>query len=140
MLLGETDFFYASAKSADTPSLVSGHCLQGVIGGCTAFFKLEPHLNAVAQSKEFLQQLTVDPGDRRVFAGVHYPSDNIASWYCALRLCSNLFGDEGKNVKDFLWGAINRSSVFLAVKQAVNTDPKSPFASGLRRLELEAAK
>lgn len=140
MLLGEPDFFHASAKSADTPSLVSGHCLQGAIGGCTAFFKLEPYLNAVDRSKEFLQQLTVDPGDRRVFAGVHYPSDNIASWFCALRLCSNFFGDEGKNVKGFLWGAIQRSSVFLAIKQAVDADPKSAFATGVQRLKAEAAK
>lgn len=140
VLLGKLDFVHLAAKSADTPSLVSGHCLQGAIGGCTAFVKLRPYLDAIDRSEQFLQQLTVDPADRRVFAGVHYPSDNFASWFCALRLCSNFFADDAKDVKAFLWGAIQRSHVFREVKKAIVADPKSPYAALITRLESEAAK
>jgi len=83
-----------------------------------------------ATSAKVLQQFTVDVGDRRVFAGVHYPSDNLASWFTALNLVPRVFDEEvAPDIKAFLWEAINsRSIVFDAIKKHIVANPgTSPY-------------
>jgi hypothetical protein len=129
-------FTYQFAKSAVTPSLVSGHCLQAAIAGCSAFAELQTKLSLVHGATELLKKLMVDFGDRRVFAGVHYPSDNISSWYVALRLCDGLFGPISDEIRAFLWDAITKhSKVYAAMKAEVDTDPSSAFRRPLQELQ-----
>lgn len=133
-------FEYEFGKSAVTPSLVSGHSLQGLVvrtfGYMAARRALENHPNGVAS----LQQYCVDIGDRRVFAGVHYPSDNIASWYCGLRLCDYIFGGVGQVAKEFMWEAISkRSTVYGALVKAAEA-ASSPYRPILEKLQAEATR
>ena len=66
----------------------------------------------------------VDWGDRRVFAGVHYMTDNIASWTLARRLIPHLF-KHPQQVEDLAVQAITRQSrVFSDIVQ--HFDPDSP--------------
>jgi membrane-associated phospholipid phosphatase len=44
-----------------------------------------------------------------VFAGLHYPSDNLASWIIAMRLAGLVFPNPA--VKVHLWKAISRQSL-----------------------------
>lgn len=119
LLLDIADFAYEWAHSAVTPSIVSGHSLQGLLAGAGAYTTHLLELEKVVAAKKHLQQWAVDVGDRRVFAGVHYPSDNLASWYVALSMCDNyVYGELGQEAKRFLWQAISeRSLVFQAMVQ-----------------------
>jgi hypothetical protein len=56
----------------------------------------------------------VDWGDRRVFAGVHYMTDNIASWTLARRLIPFLFRSNAHEVENFAVQAISRHSQVFA--------------------------
>jgi hypothetical protein len=125
-LQGRKGFTYQSAASANSPSLVSGHCLQASLAGCTAFAAFRNSMTP--DSIELLKQFTVDVGDRRVFAGVHYPSDNLSSWYTALQLVPYVFDEQlSATIKAFLWEAINiKSVVFDAIKKHA-TNPDSPY-------------
>jgi hypothetical protein len=100
------------------PSILSGHCVQGILGGCAVFDAL---LDAIEETGEGLsnprirgiQKYMVDWGDRRVFAGVHYMTDNIASWTLARRLIPHLFRN-ARQVENFAVQAITRHSKVFA--------------------------
>lgn len=95
------------------PSLLSGHCIQGILGGCAVFEALRNAGRPVsAATVSAIQQYMVDWGDRRVFAGVHYMTDNIGSWTLARRLIPHLF-QRADEVEAFAMEAITaRSRVF----------------------------
>jgi hypothetical protein len=140
MLQQRTGYRYQMAVSAYTPSLISGHCFQSVMACANAFATLATQLPG--KSLAVFQQFTVDIGDRRVLAGVHYPSDNLASWFTALKLIPFVF-DVGleKAVREFVWGAvIQRSRVFAAIRKDIDTyGDDSPYASIVRALAVAAA-
>lgn len=74
------------------PSLLSGHCLQGILGGCSVFDALLTEgANITPATRRAVQKYMVDWGDRRIFAGVHYMTDNIGSWTLARKLIPYLF-------------------------------------------------
>jgi hypothetical protein len=137
---GRSGFSHEPAQSADTPSMVSGHCLQGALGGCSAYAELAQHLNP--SSVKLLEQLTVDIGDRRVFAGVHYPSDSLASWFVALKLVPHVFPKRRQAaITDFLGDAISsKSAVFAAIRDHVVLERKSPYKQALRAVENMVAR
>jgi hypothetical protein len=122
-----TNYNYRWACTANTSSLVSGHCLQASLAGCTAFAALGKDMSN--ESIGVLGQFTMDIGDRRVFAGIHYPSDNLASWYVALNLLPRVFDkDTAQKTKEFLVTAIaTKSRVFDAIRNNLTTDPDSPY-------------
>jgi hypothetical protein len=107
------------------PSLLSGHCIQGILGGCRVYDALldEGAQLDVARIRA-IQKYMVDWGDRRVFAGVHYMTDNIASWTLARRLIPHLF-QNAKKVEDFAVQAITAHSRVFAdiVEHFDKSDP-----------------
>lgn len=128
------DFNYVSARTGSTPSLVNGHALHALIAGCTAFIAYAEHLSP--RSVEVLQQFSVDVGDRRVFAGVNYPSDNLASWFVALNLIPYVFaGEQSEAAKRFLWSAISsKSKVFAATSAYKDAEGNSAYTKILEEL------
>jgi hypothetical protein len=132
-ILGITGFTHQHATSAVTPSMISGHCVESMMGGLTAFFRGRElgYSNAVMDA---IAQHTVDVGDRRVFAGVHYPSDNISSWLSGLLLCPHVCVSGGG--AEWLWDAIsNRSSVYRAITGALaQRGEQSPYAEAMALL------
>jgi hypothetical protein len=128
------------ARSSMTPSMVSGHSLTGLLGRCSGYMsgRLRLQLEDVAGAIGELQRYSVDFGDRRVFAGVHYPSDNLASWFVALRLCDHFYGEVGHVAKAFMVKAIrDKSTVFAAIAAAVASAASSPYALPMKRLNDE---
>ena len=126
-------FTHQQATSAVTPSMISGHCFQMSMGGIAAFYKTRG-LAVGEDFKTALAQHTVDVGDRRVFAGVHYPSDNISSWITALLVapltCPDLDGAK------WLWAAVTaRSRVYKAIADEVAAHPGSPYGPSLKVLK-----
>jgi hypothetical protein len=136
LLQDRLSFSYRWARTGNTPSMVSGHCLQGSIGGCTAWVTLAAKMTQIPGADEIFQQFVVDVGDRRVFAGVHYPSDNLASWYVAMRLIPRVFlmTEKISGPRTFLWNAIQRSSVYRAMV-AHQGPGNSPYNAMLRRIK-----
>lgn len=129
LIQNRTAYRYRVAATADTPSLVSGHCLQGLMGVCNVFAEVGHSLTEL--STEVLMQFAVDIGDRRVFAGVHYPSDNLSSWFTASQLIPCVFGaSRAPAVKQFMWNAIeNKSAVFAAIRDSIGSTSSSPYES-----------
>jgi hypothetical protein len=129
------DFTNQPAATADTPSMCSGHCLQASMAGGQFFDEAGPHMSQ--SSIEILQQFTVDIGDRRVFAGVHYPSDNLASWWTALHLIPRVFTAKRRNsVLKFLGDAITgKSLVFDAIRSQASSNKRSPYAKIVQKIE-----
>ena len=110
---GAKAFGLGWAKSSLTPSLVSGHALQAAMVGCNVYSRIrgyDPQLATRCQQR--LQAWAMTIGDRRVMAGVHYPTDNIASWIVCLRLVERVFPDPG--LRPFLVEAIRRHSPLFA--------------------------
>jgi hypothetical protein len=124
---GRTTYQYRWAATADTSSLVCGHCLQGLIGVCSVYANLGSLMTK--RSIHVLEQFSADIGDRRVFAGVHYPSDNLSSWYTASALLPHVFKPSHvPSVKQFMRNAIEkRSAVFAAIKHQVRSSKHSPY-------------
>jgi hypothetical protein len=136
-MLGIKVFQHILATSATTPSMISGHCLQSVMA-CTQVF-LEWRSNSIVEqpSLKLLGQLMCDIGDRRVFAGVHYPSDNLSSWYTAFRLIPRVFVEaDAAAVKVFLWKSLTtQSTVYAGLVKHAEECKKSPYKVPLSRLE-----
>ena len=140
-LLLNRPFEYRQANTAVTPAMISGHAFQGLVVRCGAYMDTRNRLGGHPGRIARLQQYGVDIGDRRVFAGVHYPTDNLSSWFCGLRLCDHLFGPDGQEAKHYMWTAIStRSMVYRSLVDAVTRDPASPLAEPMRRLQAEAAR
>jgi hypothetical protein len=109
MIFGIQGFTHELALSSMTPSMSCGHCLQAMLGVGTIMERII--LGAIPFSDESwlaLEQHAVDIGDRRDMAGVHYPTDNIASWIIALRMAPHVF--RTSEVAPHLWHAISKRS------------------------------
>lgn len=112
-----TDFTFELAKTSMSPSMSSGHSLQGLLMCAGVYDKwLNNGYTPTKAQTEALAQFGIDIGDRRVFAGVHYPSDNIASWIIALRLTPHVFSN--KETLDFVRLSIEQSLVLEMIKKS----------------------
>jgi membrane-associated phospholipid phosphatase len=94
-----------NAPGATTSAMPSGHAIQGMMGVVGAVVELLPFHTFDADTLSRLRQYAVDVGDRRVFAGVHYPTDNLASWCMALSLCPHVYGASA----DFAWSFMSEA-------------------------------
>jgi hypothetical protein len=116
VLLEQDWFTHQDARTAVTPSMISGHCVETLMGGVANYYRAE-QLTVPAAALANMAQHTVDVGDRRVLAGVHYPSDNISSWLTGLLLCAQVCPDT--RGRAWVWDAItNHSEVYKAVVAA----------------------
>ena len=74
-----------------------------------------------------LEQYAVDFGDRRVMAGVHYPSDTLISWLACFALLEKVVSPAAvAESASFLRRAIRRSHVLRKVQ--TSTHPSSCVA------------
>ncbi|MEZ5400123.1 MAG: phosphatase PAP2 family protein [Bryobacteraceae bacterium] len=136
-LLGYDEFTHEAAITALHPSIISGHCYQGLLGVAGVFEYI--FLNEIEMTEDSLlalRQYAVDFGDRRVMAGVHYPSDNIASWLLALDICDRVcHPDVGARVKSELWLAVShRSEIYGLASLAAEAEPYHPYRPALKEL------
>lgn len=125
-------FKHLSSRLGSHPSFISGHCIQGCLGGTSAYLLIGTVLDFA--SIDILKQFAVDIGDRRVFGGVHYPSDNLGSWYTAFKLLPHVIDSSVlPRARSFLWDAIStRSIVYRAIADYVHPDDgSSPYAPAL---------
>jgi hypothetical protein len=115
--LGIKDFSYLHAKTALHPSLVAGHCMQGLFGGMGVNAAWSTYAEYTASVQSALRQYSSDFGDRRVLAGVHYPSDILISWLVCFDLLPFVFTKQEKSgAEEFLQSCIKGSIVWKHVQ------------------------
>lgn len=127
-------YSYQFAEGAVTSSLPSGHAIQGVQGICKAYLELAPTGLLTPDLEARMRQYAVDHGDRRVFAGVHYPSDNLASWCMALYLCDALYDSQAALGRRFLVTAIKEHSLVFRAITGSDAAPYGPLLSWFNEL------
>lgn len=119
-------FVYYGATSAITPSMCSGHCFQSLVAVGAAIERFldddsgdpEEANRKLPKMVAALARWAVDIGDRRVMAGVHYPSDNICSWFLFLTIAEFIF--HRPEVRHHIARAITRSFVFQEIQKHIN--------------------
>jgi hypothetical protein len=93
--------------------------MQGLFGGLTLHLWLDKFDKGTYNSatQVALQQYATDFGDRRVLAGVHYPSDSMITWIICFKLIPNVVDqpDRASAIK-FMKAAIRRSRVWTFIK------------------------
>lgn len=117
-LLGISDFQWTTGATSMSPSMSSGHCLQGLLMtiGAVDLAIAQGH-SFDAGTLEGLEQFAADVGDRRVYAGIHYPSDNIASWMLAALIGDRVLSSEQSRAS-LRSAVLNRSEVWKRLKTA----------------------
>ncbi len=133
LLEGESSkFAYHQANTAHSPAIISGHGLQGLMGGVSAVEALlSSNYPNVTDYLPAVWQFAVDMGDRRAMAGIHYPSDNLASWVVALRLTPHVTAKEhADEIQRQLFAAIvQQSTVYAALSAAVKDTSNHPLTA-----------
>ena len=122
VLLKLTKFKQEFSHSFITPSLPSGHCFQAIMGLLELYMRLK-HASAsnkglIGSPSSIMVDLAVYAahiGDRRVMAGLHYPTDNMASWYFAYELAKKLRIDDfpaSAEAEEFVKCSVKKSLVY----------------------------
>jgi hypothetical protein len=107
-----------TAASAWSPSAISGHAFQGLVACLRVFVDSQGNDDKWSdEDTQKLCELAADLGDRRVFAGVHYPSDNALSWSVALNLVEHIGANKTERIAmtRFIKRAIQSSRVYAAM-------------------------
>lgn len=129
-IFGQEDFVWQQARSnvhtGNHPALISGHCAQGLLLMCTLVDELLQTGTPASDIRlDAYAQYAVDFGDRRVFAGVHYPTDNLSSWVMVLRLIPWVFPKHGDFLQSFIREAImTKSTVYKLMDQHFGDHPE----------------
>lgn len=98
------------------PSIMSGHCVQGLLLTCHVLEKWLDTNGVGEEQLDAMAQYAADFGDRRVLAGVHYPTDNIASWVIAIRFIPRTFRHVDK-ILEFAQTVITEKSLVYKIIQ-----------------------
>ena len=112
-ILGFPAFNCLPSLSAGTPSFVGGHALKAAIAGSAVYILFRDI--APAHLMEKWSEYVVGIADRRVFAGQHYPTDNFASWHCALATFDMIFKGNSNAAQWFLKNSIIKYSKVYSV-------------------------
>ena len=125
------NFHFVGARSAWTPAFLSGHALEYGLSflGIQDAFEAE---KACATIIRACAHMVTDVGDRRVFAGVHYPSDSLASWL----ILANILNQYPKlrHMRAVFSNQLETSPVYTAIKSAKTLEEAKVYSKGLDKL------
>jgi len=133
LMIGYPHFINEVTQTGLTPSACGGHCVQGVlgIGGVYEYF-IQSGVDLQEKSQDSLKLYAVDIGDRRVMAGIHYPSDNLSSWILFMNLADRVY--RNPKIKCWIWHAIrHRSFVYQTILKFVAKNGATPEGKALQR-------
>lgn len=115
LIVGQREFTSRRAFSGMHSSIVSGHASTGILIRCGVLERWLDDGDVPEGLLKSFSQYIVDVGDRRVFAGVHYPTDNISSWVLALELIPNVFPKHHVKIGQIVRNAIQEHSAVYEV-------------------------
>lgn len=120
------------SNTAWTASLPSGHCFEALAAATAAYLTHD-----LQSDRRNLCQWAARAGDVRVWAGLHFPSDSLASFYLALTTLPKLYTmQQLSDARAFTADAITESETFLAARRAVAEHQNHPYAAILHSIEL----
>lgn len=123
LIFGISEFQSRRAITAMHSSIVSGHASTGILIRCGALENWLYNGDVPELMLTSFKRYIMDVGDRRVFAGVHYPTDNISSWVLALKLIPHVFKNRPKAVMGIVLDAITKhSDVFNVIESQYQND------------------
>jgi membrane-associated phospholipid phosphatase len=130
-ILGVSPIRPQPSLSAWSPSAISGHAFQGLMG-CLATYFAFPTLGPYRHA---LVMLAADIGDRRVLAGIHYPSDNAMSWWLAFQCIDHISQDptQGDAMRAFVRDAVTGSFLWDEMRKKTAA-AHAPIVKKLLRL------
>jgi hypothetical protein len=135
---GVSDYHYHEAVTSISPSMCSGHCIQSCVCVGGAVEAAVGSLALTSDVKTAIGQWGVDIGDRRVFAGVHFPSDNLCSWIAFLRMADYVYTKpEAKQV--MADAIVKQSEVFSRLKVLGATEAGKYHRAAIREVEFLAS-
>ncbi len=110
------DFSQELSRSFITPSLPSGHCFEATMALLELYKRLleAPATNQRTSSGP-IELYAAHISDRRVMAGLHFPTDNIASWYLAYSMCKTMYPQQPLLV-DFIRGTVRQSLLYQGLE------------------------
>ena len=147
-----TGFFTWTSLSANSPSMPSGHAMESLFGyvhfklwleSTTELFGFLEALRSKFPRNELPQfrEWSAGVGDRRISAGLHFPSDSLASFFICLRLMPEVYGgSEIAKALQYAGEYIRSSKAFTLCKLDVdessgsNPSPFSPMIEELIKL------
>ncbi len=122
LIFGQRGFTSRRAMTAMHSAIVSGHATTGIMIRCGALERWLEKGQVPAPRLDAFKQYIMDVGDRRVFAGVHYPTDNISSWTLALTLIPKMYRHADK-IGSIVRKAIrNHSRVYEVIDRVYRQD------------------
>lgn len=135
-LLLDIEIKHEGAKSGLHPATISGHCFQGMASLAGIAERLLLDRTAVSEEQwSWIRRICADFGDRRVMAGVHFPSDNLASWIVMLDLSQHVVdGAVLTEVKRQMSEAIRTSEIYQRIVGSVQAGG-SPYGAALQALQ-----
>ena len=129
------DFFHWVSSSANSPALPAGHELQAIfVFLCSVrHFGLTGKANIVREFAGWCAGI----GDRRVYAGLHYPSDILSSQYIAATLIDKVFPqDETEHLRDMFRLYLRHSTTLHQIREYQSKkNTASPFGGALTLLD-----
>jgi hypothetical protein len=116
-----------STKLGQTPSFISGHTAESLLGAIHLLIK---ETNIFSAESPQLLQWAHGVGLRRVLAGVHFPSDNLGSWIYVARLLPNVY-DAGEAKEAFKY--FSHAIETCELRKVLASEPV--FATSLNELQ-----
>jgi hypothetical protein len=112
-LLGyDKNFKQGSSNSFTTPAMISGHAFQAIMGCAELYSQISrAGITLGPKDEDAFADYASDVGDRRILAGLHYPSDSIGSWLIAMRFAGVAYAKEN-GTKKFIRKAIKASAIW----------------------------
>jgi membrane-associated phospholipid phosphatase len=112
----DVTFKHMLSQLAHSPSLPSGHAFDAAFAAILGAELIAQHETWMSH-KELLPAWAAAFGDRRNYAGLHYPSDNWASWLTVATVIHTLFqSDIAQRSKESLRKNIKASRCFAKAK------------------------
>lgn len=137
MMLGINGLVVHRSVTAVSPAMIGGHCIQGMMALAELEESMADAFASAPDVKKDVQRFFIDTGDRRIYAGLHHPSDNMGSWWIGFKLCDRVFAaNDAPRIRKKLWDAITTySEVYQEMVSHANSHNSSPYAALLAELE-----
>lgn len=132
---GYPNFFHWVSSSANSPALPAGHELQAIFVFLCCVRELP--LSATSKNLKSFASWCAGIGDRRVYAGLHYPSDILASQLIAASMLDEIFpGSEVEQLRTMLRLYLSGSHSLRKIREHhALVGNSSPFNGALAALD-----
>jgi hypothetical protein len=137
-------FRMLASHTAWSGSAPSGHCIESAMAAVATLVAFRGLLPVLAKEEQRLMSWAARSGDLRVWAGLHFVTDNIISFTLALRSVNYVFIESEQSYARGLLKQIIATSISVQVARklisAQGQETEHPFEPFLRMLDAELSE